>query len=343
MNLKFNFEALGLYDLPVESDRDKKAIIYLLGEKYEIDNDSKDRAQQLEEVKARFAKIIWFSYRKNFPKLNHKKLPKTESFISDTGWGCMIRSCQMMFAECLKRCYLTQQLRVYEENQQNIQQNYPEIGLKQLNKKILEWFLDSEVTPNLAPYSIQTISNCIYEKFQTLPGVWLKPSMVLFALQKIHKKFNKNTLPDLDMEIYLEGTIYLSQAIKKMTSMKSLEDEKSNGNNESIQDSDFEVIEEDEVMKISGKKLMKCSTKIKGTELRKSSSDGHAFESSLFDDSKDPEKLLRMKWKKSLVVYVLAKIGLEKPNDEYVPFIKEMLSYPESVGMIGIIFFLERL
>ena len=322
---------MGLNEWLVEEDRDKKSIIYLLGEKYEIDNDSKDKAQKFEEVRVRFSKIIWFSYRKNFPKLNHKKLPRTESYISDTGWGCMIRACQMMFAECLKRSYFTQQIRLHEENKQD----FPEICQKELNKKILSWFLDSEVTPNLAPYSIQTLSNYIYDKFQTLPGVWLKPSMVLFALQKIHKKFCRDTFPDLDMEIYLEGTIYLSQAIKRMTSMRSLEDEKSNGNNESVFESDFEVIDEDEVQKISGKKLMKCSPKLKGIELRKSSSDGYNFESFLLDDSKDFEKLLRMKWKKSLIVYVLAKIGLEKPNDEYIPFIKEILSYPESVGMIG--------
>jgi len=33
----------------------------------------------------------------------HKDLPANESYVSDTGWGCMIRACQMAFARVLKQ------------------------------------------------------------------------------------------------------------------------------------------------------------------------------------------------------------------------------------------------
>lgn len=309
---------------------DKNFDVYLMGEKFEIGSNPHNKAQKLKEIKDRFSKITWFSYRKNFPKLNHKKLPSAESFISDTGWGCMIRACQMMFAECLKRCYTSQQLRKSE----NSGQNYEELNYKKLNTRVISWFLDSELTSKNAPYSIQTISKYIYSKFKTLPGVWLKPSMVLFALQRMHKEFSKYTLPDLDVEIFLEGTVYFAQTIKKMTSVRMNDEE--NSYYESGAESDFEVIEEDDNNKFSGQKPKKRASKLSSEiKLRKSSSEGHPFETALIDDPKDFEKLFNMKWKKSLVIYLLAKIGLDKPNPEYMPFLQELLSYPESIGMIG--------
>lgn len=48
-----------------------------------------------------FQNIIWMTYRKNFPPL----LPEffDSDYISDAGWGCMLRVAQMMLAEALKR------------------------------------------------------------------------------------------------------------------------------------------------------------------------------------------------------------------------------------------------
>lgn len=47
------------------------------------------------------------------------------------------------------------------------------------------------------------------------------------------------------------------------------------------------------------------------------------------------EELLDKEWSSSMMLVVLAKIGLDKPNPEYLPFIKKMLACEESIGMIG--------
>lgn len=50
-------------------------------------------------------RIIWFSYRKNFPMIRSSDNNESQSASSDFGWGCMIRCSQMLLAETLKRHY----------------------------------------------------------------------------------------------------------------------------------------------------------------------------------------------------------------------------------------------
>jgi len=48
-----------------------------------------------------FRNILWITYRSGFPELL-QDYGHTDSFVTDTGWGCMIRVGQMLFAEILK-------------------------------------------------------------------------------------------------------------------------------------------------------------------------------------------------------------------------------------------------
>lgn len=309
----------------------------LLGKQY--------HKERLEQLKKDFSKIIWFTYRKNFPKLNYYKASSVESHISDTGWGCMIRVCQMLFAECLKKSILDDNsphelsrnesmnsygvikedtyLRAKKEMQKEDYKNY-------LNFKIVSWFLDSQVNPKISPYSIQNISNHISDNYEKQPGVWLKPSVVLLALKKIHEEYNDQTTPDMNMEIFIDGTIFISQILKSaLRRPKKSRRKQSTGHFER----EFEVIEE-------------CSTPEKSTlsnlamkhhNVQKSSESvgEFTFDSFMFEDSNETDKLLNQKWNNSVTITVLAKIGLDEPNPEYWPFLQDLLSYPEFIGMIG--------
>lgn len=195
--------------------------------------------------------------------------------------------------------------------------------------RIVSWFLDSEINSNESPYSIQNLCSFLYQKFDLKPGTWFKPSSVLSALQSIHKKSSQFTVPNLQIDVYLEGTIYVSQALKKVTGQNV-------NRASSILDLEnmFEIVEEERddintslhVSKSSNSRCDKENPESQCTDI-----DG----ANLKGDDNDIEHLLNKKWHSSLVLFVMTKIGLDKPNPEYMPFIKELLSYPESIGMIG--------
>lgn len=309
---------------PCNDSKKKKA--YLLGKEYEP-----EKLDDLKRMRTAFSHILWFSYRKNFPMLNCKSHPDSESFISDTGWGCMIRVCQMMFAECLKRHCLSNKACCNEE--------LPCLQNEKLNYEVASWFLDSELDSTVAPYSIQTLSARLQDTFKLKPGIWLKPSSVLFALQEIHQDFGHAVAPGLQMEIYIESTLYVTQALKKVTCL----DTSSDNSFDKAFEKDFEVIE----MKKSEKEEQDEEDKQESCENidddlgsdadveKEEKIENYSMDQLYLENAREIEKLMSHKWKDSLIVFMLAKIGLDKPNPEYIPFIKDLLSYPESVGMIG--------
>lgn len=115
----------------------------MLGRIYEINKETNQKELN-ELLKRDFTDIIWFTYRRNFPIL--KPQSPMRNYISDTGWGCMIRAGQMMWAEVLKRLIKVKVSKEFLE--------------------IIGLFLDSEVKMEKAPFSIQQITQIAAKNFQ---------------------------------------------------------------------------------------------------------------------------------------------------------------------------------
>lgn len=316
-NLKFNLTFMDL-NPGLKEGNSKKA--YMLGKAYKISSNGDERQDMLQELKRDYSNVIWFSYRKNFPSLVSDLIPPEESYVSDTSWGCTIRACQMLLAECLRKTLLNKPNKINDKTE--IERNNP----TEMSRKIIKWFLDHELNPKYSPYSIQMISRYIYKKHETKPGNWLKPSTVVFALQHFHQQYSKYTAQNMQIEIYIEGTIYLNQAVEKVADRSALDQVQ-----EEDFEKEFEIVEDSKEFNDSLPSPLSHQEKIFFHEHHEEVTLEALFE----EDAKDVEKYLKIKWKQPLLIVVFAKIGLSKPNPEYLPFIKEILTFPESVGMLG--------
>ena len=172
---------------------EKSNSVTLMGMKYKIKEISEISKENLNLLK-HFESIIWFSYRRNFPIL--KPIDKNRgTYISDTGWGCMIRAGQMMLSEALKR-HLTKD---YFNIKFSLSKN------KKLFMNIIDLFLDSQNNPLIAPFSIQQISLLAAKNFNLKPGEWYKATSITMILEELHKNYNSQNLKDFSFCIFQDG------------------------------------------------------------------------------------------------------------------------------------------
>lgn len=68
-----------------------------------------EREQKKTEFLDDFQSIIWMTYRKDFNSIiNTPTIPKEHHYQSDSGWGCMIRSSQMLCSNCILRHFFNE-------------------------------------------------------------------------------------------------------------------------------------------------------------------------------------------------------------------------------------------
>lgn len=96
----FRYKAIALFEeYSLDSVLNAYQTSYLLGREFSANPATvKEVNKQLAQT---FKEIIWITYRSGFPELL-KDIGCDSSFVTDTGWGCMIRVGQMLFAEILK-------------------------------------------------------------------------------------------------------------------------------------------------------------------------------------------------------------------------------------------------
>jgi cysteine protease ATG4 len=114
------------------------------------------------EFKERAGRLFWFSYRQGFPPI------EPTSLTSDTGWGCVLRSGQMLLATALSRMMAAR-------------------GKQDVDRRLLPWFAD---LPGPAhPYSVHNIAQ-LGTLFGIKIGEWFQPSIIAKVLKLLVRKYS---------------------------------------------------------------------------------------------------------------------------------------------------------
>lgn len=151
----------------------------------------------MELFKQDFQSRLWFTYRRGFQMLHQTK------FTTDCGWGCMLRSSQMMLAQALICHFLGRDWRVH--NQTKEQETF--------YRQIIKWFGDS--LSDQCPFSLHHLVE--YGKvYGKQAGEWYGPSSVSYIIRDavVKASFSQPVLKDLCIYVAQDCTVYKQDIIE---------------------------------------------------------------------------------------------------------------------------------
>ncbi|XP_063326552.1 cysteine protease atg4da-like isoform X2 [Pelmatolapia mariae] len=212
------------WTLKQKSKFSKRSPVFMLGKSYEL----KDEDQR--HFRRCFASLLWFTYRRGF-----RPLPGS-SLTTDSGWGCVLRSSQMLLAQGLllhlmpPGCTWSGNQRVVKDDMDLIhsvndgfsssereskRSRHSSWGsildrpVEGTHRRILRWFADNPT----APFGIHRLVE-LGKSSGKKAGDWYGPSIAAHILRKAVEA-SVVDLPDLVVYVAQDCTIYL-QDVRKL-------------------------------------------------------------------------------------------------------------------------------
>jgi len=286
----------------------EKSPVWLLGVPY---SRNKDKNSEFEAFKGDFESRIWFSYRKDLPVFGGTDL------TSDAGWGCMLRSTQMM---------ISQALLLHTEGRQ------PPSSLQDRNinrRRIIKLFSESEDSSD-APFSIQNLVD-LSSGVGRGAGNWFGPATAAYLVQMAWLKNLQNpvegVLDDLAIYVAQDCTVYKHDVLTICT-----------GQSESTEEVEgFSVVESpsethDRFLPGDPAQTSEQFLTSESADLQYSFSEevtvGEETSWTL------PTHAVKNEWK-SVVILVPIRVGGEKLNPVYSSCLTSLLTLPCCIGWVG--------
>ncbi|XP_055678965.1 cysteine protease ATG4C [Lutzomyia longipalpis] len=169
----------------------------------EQNGDTSWEEEGIEAFKRDFISRIWMTYRREFPAM---PALNGGQFTSDCGWGCMLRSGQMMLAQGLVSHFLGRNWRWDPDTQIFATQE------DNLHRKIIKWFGD--VSSRNSPFSIHSLVTLGQESGKK-PGDWYAPGAVAHLLRQAMCNASQENV-DLDgIQVYVaqDCTVYIQDIL----------------------------------------------------------------------------------------------------------------------------------
>lgn len=180
--------------------------ITVLGRQFQIDPTSKMKdkdkiASVNSEIQKFVNKICWFSYRRGFKTMVFEAEmdlsgEKTIFLNSDTGWGCMLRSGQMMMFQALQKMNPDTQ---------------PEL--------ILNLFSDNYLGER-SKFSINNIVSTAKHHYNLNPGAWFRSTTIMMTCEKLNRLYPTQITRDLEIITFTDSVIILEKVYKRVFGYK---------------------------------------------------------------------------------------------------------------------------
>jgi len=205
-NAKYN-NGVSRWILKQRSSFDQEQPVWLLGKLYvcanndltaNFGNSSVDGHAYADAFSADFVSRIWFTYRKDFTKLNGCRLK------SDCGWGCMLRCGQMILAQGIV-CHILGRDWIQTDDRSDERK-------RNCHRQIVEWFLDCPKRP----FSLHRFVE-LGLQYGKRGGDWYGPASTALilrdALADRHCTPNNNNalLDNLGVFVASDGVLYLDE------------------------------------------------------------------------------------------------------------------------------------
>ncbi|EEY58627.1 cysteine protease family C54, putative [Phytophthora infestans T30-4] len=187
--------AHGISALDVTPSAALSAPVWLLGKRYDD-----VAAVDFDAYKRSFESILWFTYRRDYPAMTPYE------HTSDAGWGCMLRSAQMLLGQALQRRLLGRDWRLPALFETEIDARLPETYVQ-----LLRWFADS---PDVeCRYSIHQMVK-LGVQYDKLPGEWYGPTTAAQVLRDLVNLHRREFGGELSMYVPQEGVVYSDDVAK---------------------------------------------------------------------------------------------------------------------------------
>lgn len=134
------------------------------------------------------------------------------SIRSDAGWGCMLRTGQMILMEALKRHVFKQEFSLEMLKEPEAKEKY---------YSILQMFMDNPPVDDVdvCPFGIQNIAREAQESLNIRPGQWFGPQMISVVLGNLCNRIRP--VDNFEVHVSLDGNIFLDKIKTQLVDAKA--------------------------------------------------------------------------------------------------------------------------
>ena len=173
------------------------SITWVLGNGYPESRES--------DLRRHIRSLFRFTYRRDFIMLHPYNI------TSDTGWGCMLRSAQMLIGYVFRRHYLGKEWRLPCDSEGNVLLH--KIRANKIYCDIIKWFTDYPGVEHY--YSIHHLIQCGM-RYDMLPGEWFGPNTAALVLKDMATLQRSRYGGTIEVIVPNSNVIYISEIEKKV-------------------------------------------------------------------------------------------------------------------------------